>query len=268
MKNILALLLFVVSVLFFSSCSHSLYTPPEANLLMLSEENDLKVSAGAGLAREHENTYNFQLGYSPVKHLGIALNYFQVGSGGDPAFSVNDDLSDRVSSLLGEAAVGTYFKKEINAIKDEGTITEAAVNNYLVLDAYAGYGRSNLRKAFRVGDIDFNAQHYFLQAGVHFQSKLLGLSYTLRGVFLDYLDGEVNGQVSEEILQSVSELSASPFTFLESSVRLRAGREKVNFFVSRNWMSSPLGNETFDSSSFSWHAGVVLDLNAIFKGKN
>jgi len=205
MKSSLYYSLLLVGTLFCTSCNNYLYTAPEANLLMLSEEGDLKASAGLGFTTVQEANINVQAAYSPIEHLGVAMNYFQIGGLSDPR-NGGGDGDTGISSVTGEVAIGYYLKKEINTIKDRGTAMESSVQNQLVFDAYAGYGFGNVRRAFNVGDLNFNSQHYFLQGGAHYQSKFLTLSYALRGVLLDYTKGIVNGNLSETDLAKANSL--------------------------------------------------------------
>lgn len=266
MKNIFFLFCLFVSTLLCFSCNNNLYTPSEANLLMLSEEGDLKASVGVGITTVREANVNVQAAYSPMEHLGIAMNYFQIGGFSNPKTNEASGTSD-ISNIVGELAVGYYLKKDINAIKYQGTDIETPVQNQLVLDAYAGYGFGNVRKAYNTGYISFNSQHYFIQGGAHFRTKLLGLSYALRGVLLDYTKGSIEGRLSDADLSAVNTLRQDPLTFLESSFRIQAGGDKAKFFFSRNWMMAPLNKQRLDYNSSSWQIGAIFDLNTFFKKK-
>ncbi|MFT6705266.1 MAG: hypothetical protein ACJATF_000087 [Flavobacteriales bacterium] len=266
MKNTFYLLCLFVSSLFYSSCNNYLYTAPEANLLMLSEEGDMKVSAGLGFTTVREANVNVQAAYSPIEHLGVAMSYFQIGGLSHPKTD-GENGNNGISSVTGELAVGYYLKKEINTVKNRGTEMESPVRNQLLFDAYAGYGFGNVRRAFNVGDLNFNSQHYFIQGGAHYQSKLLTISYALRGVLLDYTKGRVNGNLSDSDLARANSLKNSPFTFIESSFRVQAGCEKIKCYFSRSWMMAPLNNKKLDYGPTSWHAGIVLNLNALSRNK-
>ena len=49
------LLFLVIILMFLSSCAHDFYTPPEANLLNLSEKGELKLSGGLGALEGDES---------------------------------------------------------------------------------------------------------------------------------------------------------------------------------------------------------------------
>ncbi len=274
--NIAALHRFAILLLTaatISSCTHSLYVPPEPNLLVLSESGDLKASAGAGVLESDELNFHLQAGYSPIEHLGLSISYFQVGMtraerdfGNQSSFY---DFSRRFNVYDVEGAIGTYLTKTIMTKthkKGEGAVD---LPNSLTFDAYLGYGQIKSRRSYFNGGLTtIEGRRFFLQGGIHYQGSFLGLSYTLRGVWLDYTSGKVFGRISEQSLEDLAAINVyDPYTFIESSIRFRAGNEKFRGFVSRNWMSSPFGDKQLDYTPASWHLGFILGLNELLNIK-
>ena len=255
------LLLFtgLLIAMYCTSCSHYFYKPPEPHALMLSEKGDVKVLAGAGSSSSSNTHFVVQAGWSPIKHLAVSGSYFQVGQ------LNNDNISnDRyISSFSLEGAIGGYLTKEM---KENNKDRTAKKSNSIILDAYAGYGRRGVtNQYFNGGEAMLKSQHYFLQGGIHYQNPFIGLSFNLRAVHLDFTEGEVIGNVSDNLLVDLTDLNNDPFTFLESSVRIKAGGPKVKGFISRNWMTPPFGGKRLVYSSSSWNIGFTLDLQDMFE---
>jgi len=151
----------VLCILFFSSCSHYYYAPDEANVLKLSEEKDLKISVSGNHDNENDETHelkhlNLQVGYSPIKHLGIFTNHFRIwGKDNASFYGGNGHLTN--------LAVGGYYFIKTKSGLDKVLKYDYGVTSGFLFDVYAGYGRGKIHQYYKQGgNADLFLRKYFL----------------------------------------------------------------------------------------------------------
>ena len=257
------LLVFVL----FSSCSNGFYIPAEINPPVVSQKNEVAVSSAIGLRQSGlGNSFAVQAAYSPINHIALWANYLHVGSSNTTKIG---GLSNPYYFRSAEMAVGYYFKKSLGfaALRDKEHM-KSRHHHYLIADAYAGYGLSDVFKSYPNAEARFDAQRYFLQGGVHYSgARRVELSYSLRLVLLDFTKGLVSGKISDPTINEIMQVEQNPFTFFQSSVRFAFGGKTVKYYFSRNWMSPPFKDKTFDYVSASFHIGLILNVNQLFSVK-
>jgi len=177
MKLIKLSLYLFVSVLFFASCgsaSHHFYATDEGNLLALREEKDIKVSAGytPHVNSLPGNNISAQVGYSPIKHLGIQSSFFRIRN----SFTGAEDIAKNVYQYNFSGAVGGYFFKPAKAIEvfsdeEEGltSFESSPEGKGLLFDGYVGYSRGAVNNFYfgETGKIELDFQKFYVQGGFH-----------------------------------------------------------------------------------------------------
>ena len=236
MKLIKTSLYLFVSVLFFASCgsaSHHFYATDEGNILALREEKDLKASGGytPHLNSLPGNNINAQVGYSPIKHLGIQSSFFRIRN----SFKGVEDIAKNVYQYNFSGAVGGYYFKSAKAKEifgdDEDGLTSfesATEGKGLLFDGYIGYSRGAVDNFYfgETGKVELDFQKFYVQGGFHIFLDKVGASFTLRGGQLNYLDSsKANGKLSASQLRKVEIIEENnPFLFLESALKISVGK--------------------------------------------
>jgi len=211
-------------VFIFASCgsaTHHFYAGDEGNLLAVKEKGDLKVAAGytPHLNSLPSNNINFQLGYSPIKHLSVYGNFFRIQNN----FKGIEDEENSVIQKNATGAIGTYLFKTTK----ETEFAEFENSKGLLFDLYAGYSFGEVNNFFfeKEGRIDLEFQKYFVQGGVHIFLQKVNASFALRYAQLQYLDGGLAfGRLSPADLAKKEVIeNNNPFSFLESALKISFG---------------------------------------------
>lgn len=265
----------LLSLLFLSSCgstSHHFYATDEGNLLALQESQDLKVSAGytPHLNSLPGNNMNFQLGYSPIKHLGIQSNFFRQRN----AFDGFEGEKKNVYQYHYSGAVGGYFFKPAKElVKDEEGNEEyktivATNGKGLLFDGYIGYSRGNIKNYYfqETGIVNLDYQKFYLQGGVHIFLDRIAASFTLRYANLDYLDGTAFGKLTPAQLDKINIIEANnSFNLLESSLQISYGKPTapVRVFMTISGLYD-FGDVFLEIQPSTMQIGVQADIGSLF----
>lgn len=236
MKLIKFNLSFFVSVLFFASCgsaSHHFYATDEGNLLALREEKDLKVSAGytPHLNSLPGNNLNIQVGYSPIKYLGVHGSYFRIRN----SFNEAEEIDKNVYQYNFNGAIGGYYfmpAKAKEVFDDEGdgltSFESPTEGKGLLFDAYVGFSRGAVNNFYfgETGKIELDFQKIYVQGGFHIFLDKVGATFTLRGSQLSYLDSsKATGKLTATELRKIEIIEENnPFFFLESALKISIGK--------------------------------------------
>lgn len=278
MKLIKFSLYLFVSVLFFASCgsaSHHFYATDEGNLLALREEKDLKVSAGytPHINSLPGNNLNVQVGYSPIKHLGVHGSYFRIRN----SFTGAEDLDKNVYQYNFSGTVGGYYFKPAKAKEvfddDELTSYESPIEGKgLLFDGYLGYSRGAVNNFYfgETGKIELDFQKFYLQGGFHIFLDKVGASFTLRGTQLNYLDSSTaTGKLSASQLRKVEIIEDNnPFFFLESALKISVGKPTAPI---RGYLTLAgvydFGDVFLEVQPSTMQFGVTADIDYLFSKK-
>ena len=258
-------LLLTLSLIFFNSCSHYYYAPDEANVMKLAQRNDLKVAvSGNSTNGNYELKHaNYQLGYSPIKHLGVFVSRFNM-MGKEPIN--NPDRGG--NGFLNNAAMGGYYFFERGSILDRIVKydEELAVPSGFLVDAYLGYGKGQVHNFYTEGgQSNLELQKYFLQGGLHWQGKTLGLSYVLKFGKLNYFNGIIEGKLDEQninSLQNIESIRASPFR--ETSLKFYMGIKQTRVYLNVSTVVSTFENNFLHRTSVG-SFGIIMDIDDIYR---
>lgn len=232
----------LLALLLASACTtNRFYTPNSMNAPMMTDKGQGTVAGG--LAANADNTaWEVQATYSPVKHLGLMVNHFNLRYQGEAnltqsPFSFFIPSAFEGSTRLTEGAVGGYYQV--------GTQQE-----YL-LSLFAGFGQGRTENRYEPppdqpnGEVyvsDWRYQRYFLQPSLSIQYKRFQVGTGMRFAWVNYLDGNINSRVGPLEVQRIERLEQNSPLFL----------------TELGW-------------SIGWHLKpVVLSLNstAVVRGKN
>ncbi len=257
--------LFIAIAFLLNSCSHYYYAPNEGALLALNEKNDLKVSAGkSNSSDDREFNYSLQVGYSPIKHLGIQSSYFNYRESG-----VRNSFTESGNGHISTAAIGTYYffpTKKIGRRPD--LVNNYTMNRGILIDLYAGRSNGSVNNYYTLNSsshFDFNKTYG--QFGFHWQGRVFGINYVSKFGVLDFKNGTVNGKISQEHLADIMDVEKNDtYNFRENSIRFHIGVKHARFFITGTWFNSPKSAEVkFVESTL--HGGVIIEIDEFFKKK-
>lgn len=262
-------LIFSIIAILFSSCSHKYYAPDTPNLLMIQKKGEIKVSGGIGSS----NITSLQAGYSPIKHIAINGSYFS-GSGSRSGGGITGsffeysyvdpwEISGKGTVLSG--SIGTYYFIES---KNKPSSKDYASREGLLLDIYAGYGEAVIANNYKYGpSSQFKFQKYYLQPGIHLQSKFASISYVTRFSNVNYFDGYYTGELDALTLVDIQHIETqNPFNFIEQAIRMRLGVKQFDIYIDYTH-SSLLGNKKLNYISGVFAMGFTSNISELFKMK-
>lgn len=252
------------------SCSQSYYyTVNEGHLLSLSEKKDLKLSAAQGASSGSRSgphsSFSLQLGYSPIKHLGIQSNFLKVNRG-----QQNSDaqISSSGNGWVFSNAIGAY-----SFLSNASKTTEkyAKKRSGFLLDFYAGYARGKMTNHYQnnQGSAHVFYNKYFFQPGFHFQGRWIRFGYVLKTGLIDFKKALLIGNVSAEDLQVIRRIgSRDPYVSLESSFRVAVGFKMVYLFLTQTRQHIRRNELQENAIRSITHFGITIDIHQLFKTKN
>ncbi len=246
--------LFILYVLGLCSCSHYYYAPDEGNLIALKEKDDLKFSAA--LPDGEGPNYSLQLGYSPIKRVGLQGSYYRYAQEGNYSRSFGE-------GSIGSIAIGAYHTYFLD---HRDSIRKNAMRSSIMFDLYAGYGKGNVDNYYAPGlssHFDFNKK--YIQLGIHWQNDLLGFDLVSKLGILDFEQGSVIGELDLEDFQDIENLQLYDTYFIrETSFRFFIGIRQIRCFMTITRLNSPeIDKVRFIDQTFQ--LGAIIDIDELFK---
>ena len=258
--SIFLYLLVSVSII-LSSCNHYYYVPNEGSLLALDEKKDIKASFGLGSFLGSGGSLSSQVGYSPIKHLGIQSSFFWAEASGQKNGSTASG-----NGYIANGAIGSYYFFSLK--KSRMVQSQYSETSGLLVDFYVGFEKgkvSNYYSKAVESHLDFNK--LFIQGGLHWQGPTIGFDFAIKAGNLDFKDGILDGAAGDENLSEFQNIEENdPFDFIESSWRFHIRRKKIKFFFTQTFLSSSK-LQYVNFSDRSSHIGVILDINDFFTKK-
>ena len=234
----------VLLALLVPACTtNRFYTPNTMNIPMMTERGQGTVAGG--LTASSKNTgWEAQATYSPVKHLGLMVNHF--------------DLRYKGETQLIPPVFSSFFV-EGSPYKGQTRLTEGAIGGYYqvgpqeeyLLSLFAGFGQGRTENRYsqpvdqqnqEVYVSNWRYQRYFLQPSLGLKYQRFQVGTGIRFAWVNYLDGNINSRVGQ--------LETRRIELLENSSPL--------FLAEMAW-------------TIGWHfKPVVLSLNStsVVRGKN
>lgn len=240
-----------VNILLFSACHNSYYFPKEVNDLKLKNQDDLNASISFT-----PNGRNLQLGYSPIKHLGIFGNHFK------------KDNNNNWGSIWKEntIGVGSYFfqKKKNPSSKQFSLLRGHGFTPGILLDGYATYsfGQWGYQREFFY---NFYFRKIAFQTGIHFQDSLGCISVFYRIGRTKYhrvdLGNNIAGNALDHARANIENNTFTPHTF---AINFTMGIKQVRTYFNLNFITNDfdlLGNKPY----LSGNLGFTANLNEIYQ---
>ena len=255
---------------FISSCKvtdQHYYIPAENNNIRLTERNDLKVSGTVSFSEA--SIGNFQIGYSPIKHLGIVGSYLdQRNSSNAYPLSYKDGDILNVMTYQDIAIGGYFFKKKENNLSSwipKKWLEESGWG----IDFYVGIGSGDIFRDYISfsSDATFHFNKSFAQLGLHYRFHGLGVSYSFSYGKLNYDKLEVYANPFRLPLGVFDELinDNNPNSF-EGTLRveygMRFGKINLNYTTYRQNI-----NFVDDLKRAYTSIGIVVDIDEFFRKK-
>ena len=262
-----------VIVLFFmltlgTSCSHKYYAPNDGDLVMLRKQNDVHVSGAGGTGT------NFQVGYSPIKHLGLAASYFEL-----ERLDSRDGILSKGDGHLWNGSVGGYYffsstlrenpkktkKKRKRLIKNQDGFFEEG----WLTDIYIGHGRGVVNNYYKEGgSTHFQFQKTYVQFGWHFMAKSFGFSHAVRVGTLNYGKGQIYGTAVADNTSSFNVLTEqNKFNLIESSIRIHFGFKHIRWILSMSAVKKNVKLNELGVINSIVTMGMMVELDEFFRKK-
>jgi len=259
-------ILFFANVLLFSSCSHYYYAPDEANMLKLNDQHDLKFSVSGNSTNGNYNLKhtNAQVGYSPIKHIGVFASHFKM-SGDEP----EQNPVRGGKGHLNNVGFGGYYFLDSESILNRlvNYDDKIGVRSGFLFDVYAGYGKGHVYNYYPEGGrSDLDIQKYFIQGGVHWQGKALGLSYVMKFGRINYFNGLIVGQLNDSEINSLRNINEiREFPFRETSLKFYMGVKYGRVYLNISKIDDEFDN-LFSHRTSVGSFGIILDIDDIYRG--
>ncbi len=236
-KAVPTIMLVLFLFLLMSSCSRKFYAPNQVVVPNLTDQHDMAISAGL-LSGNGINGFGIDVGYSPLKNLGIIADY---------SYFLSSDLDDRSYGHIWNFGVGTYIPTE-------------KIN----WEIYAGYGEGFNHQLLGTGIgewVDFNMRRFFAQASFTVPTKYFHFFAGLRVAGLDFYDALI---ISSEPQANLSDIEFirlnTPFYLFEPTWGFRVGTPGLYFTLQRTSSFSQLNTRNFSSPMSSIGVQVTPEL--------
>ena len=245
--------LFLVITLLGSSCSNQyFYVPEEVNLLQLKNKNSLKTSISWNAANRKE-FHNLQIGYSPIKHLGIFASHFNISR----TDLNNSNFPKELHNNFQKISIGTYFYLDFKQEKTNG----------LLFDLYGGIGNGK----FEYDDVSTTANYfiehrkYSLQAGIHWHRSFSSFSFVWQMGQSNYYKGSLIGQVQQDQVDFYNNIKTNNlYTMYEATVQYTLGSKGLRGYAFATMINN---HEDLFQESFPGIGGVgiVVDIGEMIQ---
>ncbi len=254
-------------VMMLSSCSTA-FQAHQDMLLTVTEKNDLKVTGSVNKSETVDDSpfYNGQISYSPIKHVGISAKYFSYKELLEGSNNVFNDNSKEIDGDFIELAVGGYFGPDLK-FRVEDSPNKLLMPMGLTGDLYIGYGKGRFQSIYgKTAEQNLEFNRLSVQAGLHFNWKIVKLSYTYRVMGLNYTKIDLTGDITQENFDAVEKLSDdNPNIYRSSSLRMQMGPRHAQFYVDMNFNNLPDNMRDFYFYEKIGGIGLIIDIDEFYK---
>ncbi len=246
---------YIFLLLCCASCTHHYYAPNTVQTPYLTEQHDATILGGVGSGDEFSGS-EIHAVYSPIKHVAVMFNYFNVKS----KVSENAQTSVSASQQSGN-----------------GRLTEFALGGYLPFangsaSIFGGYGKGFAKNNYGADILtNLRFERTFIQPTIAFRYAWADVGMAIRINRLRYLDGTVDLRLSAdhadefEAIKAIEEKTTIVFPELGLSFGARYRLLMLKFHLSM------LTDTSVESLHFArTYAGMSFGINIqdIKKSKN
>ena len=258
METLTTVLYIFVIALFFSSCNNAYYVSEEVNTLQLSEKKDIKfaLSNDPNSLPAYNTNYNFQIGYSPIRNVGLYASQ-----------SKKNKRSSTYRSFR-QFAVGTYLFKEKPLVVQDSFDTKFVLKEGWLFDFYLGYGRGALHS-----ETIRPTNHYYhfdfgklsAQSGIHWIGKAYGVSLFYKMNRLNFYQGNVLGKIegaTEMLVQRI--IDKQKHTTHEVNLHTYMGFRYLKTYINANLVFNDFNQQEFDPYPL-FNFGFILNIDEVIE---
>lgn len=265
-------LLIPLLVFFCSSCGHKYYAPNDADLVVLKEKNDVHISGTTDLSSNGKKINHAQLGYSPIKHLGLTSSYFSMNQWENASRE-----SARGDGKIWSASIGTYIVVPFSSVgisKQGSKRREKKIKNQhlfhpssAMIDLYFGTSRGQVNNFYKNNSVsNLKFKKNYVQIGVHWTLRSVSFDLASRIGNLNYYEATFFGKPSYS-LTYINDLlkTKNNFRLLEHSLRAHFGvkHARLIFSVSGISQSSELNQLGVVQAVTTF--GLMVDIDEFFR---
>jgi hypothetical protein len=241
--------LFCILIGFFTACTHYHYAPNTMHTPYLSNKNDLIVSGGLGGGDEY-NSWDLQATYSPIKHLGINVKYFNARSS-----NADNNTSEWGKGRMAEAGAGYYYQSGVVSSGVWASFAKGHARNHFGNEIFTrlDFSRISIQPTLTI-------RGRYFEGGV--AARLSQLRF-LNSSTIDARLGSKPEQVDE--LDKIMRIEKkSPIFLPEISLNFGARYEMIHFYVNLTTLNSTQAESLgFASSCLTF--GAALDVHQIWQ---
>jgi len=254
----------------FNSCKvtdQHFYIPSENKKIGLSKRNEIKISGSVSLSES--SIQNFQIGYSPIKHLGIVASYLNQKNQTN-VYPLNFKSGRSLNTMsYQDIAVGGYFFKKKQYYYSSWIPKKWLSESGLLIDFYIGVGKGKIFRDYIsfASDATYEFTKVFAQLGVQYRFYGLGVGYHFSYGKLNYSKLEVYANPFRLPLEAFDELinDNNPNAYegtLSVEYGLRFGKLTFNHTTYRQSI-----NFADDLKRAYTSIGIVVNINEFFQSK-
>lgn len=261
--------LFFVLTSLLPSCSvknNHYYVPPEGNVLTLSERNDLKISASTSV--NDDGITNVQIGYSPIKHIGLFGSWMNQknGKGVYPfGFGISENSN---TATYKSAAIGGYFFKKRDTYYSTLIPKKYLEQGGFLVDLYVGVGEGKFKRDYTNlrTYVEFEHEKIFAQTGLHYKFRSLGVSYVFKVGQLQFKNVLIHGNFLLFPKYLFDELKEdNRIKTYESTFKIEYGIREAKVNISFTGFSDQL--DIFSPIRSYFSVGVLINVDEFFRKK-
>ncbi|MFK8006263.1 MAG: hypothetical protein AB8H03_07830 [Saprospiraceae bacterium] len=256
----LFLLLFLF---FFSSCSHKYYAPNDGEFLVLTKRNDLHVSQS--INGGNLTSTSTQLGFSPVKHLGLTGSFFKIkGERNNPS---DNTFQRKGDGTIWNTAVGGYYPFLFDANNDVTSLFDESQQSGVLADIYFGYGKGEVNNYYEIGgSTHFKFDKKYVQLGAHLILEKVNVGYQFRLGRLNYSEGKILGQATSLTMESFNSLNEkNNFKIIEQAFQFSYG---IRHFRIQFTSTGVVNNKNLNKLGIkrtNTTIGIILEIDEFFR---
>lgn len=250
---------FLAFSLWCSSCAPSrFYTPNTMQVPVLTGAHEGTISGGISKGGDHTGLET-QAIYSPLPHLGLMANYFNVTSKTQVLTEFSSSFFESTCTSKAsfvEAGVGGYYA--------------VGPSKEYLLSFFAGFGSGKMKNSYSAPPdpvntdpyvSDWRYQRWFAQPSLSLKYRRFQVGTGLRLVWVSFLDGNINSRMGLFETERIQLLERSSPMFL-TEMAWSLGWRLNPFVISLNSTSVVRGNNTLrDLDLATNYVSVSLGVN-------